>query len=132
MCLSYADPIPQKHRTRRRWKIFDQDSNGLHSIYFGKYTDIDRTIRETIPVGVWLNEDDFRAPYSGTPCTNNGTRYEVGWHCYEQEPFNGCIDRGVREVRCRKIVATGWQGDKPVTVAKYMMVLPPKEENNGQ
>ena len=127
MCLSYVDEIPQKHRARRRWKLFSQDEDGiLYSFYFSTYADPNRLIKKPIPVGVWLNEKDFRPHRSDHILSDIGVRYEVGWHCYEERPFTAEMSN-IREVHCRKIVATGKQGRRDVTVAKYMMVLPFKE-----
>lgn len=133
MCLGYVDKTPQKHRARRRWKVFWQDVDGaLHSLHFNKLIDVDRYISKPIPVGVWLNEKDFRPTRSNTALADDGTSYEIGWHCYEQEsdPPGALRVTVVREVRCRKIVTTGRQAGGPVTVAKYVMVLPLKEVDN--
>jgi len=135
MCLNKEG----KYRIKRRvgWKIFYCDPLGHLFGFVFNY----RTVR---PVGVWINEKDFREnPERDTVLDSSSyDEYPVGFHIYLENP---CIPEDrlqtmnaeARRVKFRKVVAKGYlnlglrAGEKlkdeklvRVVVAKEIFILP--------
>ena len=129
MCLSFVDS--EIEPVEQGYKVFHKHSNGnLSSPVFQS---------KTIPIGEWLNEEDFRCvpleykewrEKKNLISAVNGELYPIGWHSYIDIPStailefrNYNISVSIRRVSIKEVLATG--SDLPqrkIVVSKYIKV----------
>jgi len=133
MCLNKEG----NYRIKRRvgWKIFYCDPLGHLFGFVFNY----RTVR---PVGVWINEKDFRENAEADVVSDSSSydEYPVGFHIYLKNPRipeRQLATAETRKVKFRKVVAKGYLNLGPgtgeklkdeklirVVVAKEIFILP--------
>lgn len=123
MCLSTKMSAKKKAEFEGQtegWKVLFSDRTG--GLVGDNYA-----MSAKRPIGEWLNEGKYRFALT-PPSFDNDRKYRVGWHIWltlkGAENWKGKNKyKVIRKVNFRKPVAYGWQCNKPVVVAKEMMIL---------
>lgn len=128
MCLDRLDDKVRPYKKNGKiyaWKVFEKNGREFISNTKGN--------GNSMKPGRWLNEIGFRNFKSQKYLTTSNwvySKYQIGFHsfCYKggasywSENAKGIFPI-IKRVQLKDIVATGWQDDYPVVVAKKMKIL---------
>ena len=117
MCLERIDSVKKfKNIERRGYKTFIYNDGVLSSILEGT---------GTYPVGVWINEIDYRnrvGKGGGTIATPFGPEYPCGFHIHTSKEGCNRWSGQMRVVRFRDVAVRGNQRGDRVVVAREMFI----------
>jgi hypothetical protein len=117
MCLEKVTSKKDSTRTGIGWKVFSHNLTGQFV-----------NISTPRPVGEWLDEKDFRTILDlrkRVIKADDRITYPIGWHIWVTKP-EASLDKTVRKVRYRKVIAEGFQSGRFVN-GKLRKVIIAKE-----
>jgi hypothetical protein len=92
--------------------------------------------RKLRPINRWLHERNYRDQNTVKLVTvDSSEEYPLGWHIFIAKKASiawkrrsGCRESIIRKVQYKKVVAVGRQSNEKIIVARWIKILPGKNE----